>query len=163
MRQRGERASGIPLVAALGHGLENARLAAARVFTSGVFTARILTARIFASGVFSTRILTARVFASGVFTTRILTARVFASGIFSSRILATGLFLRDGQIDGVGALLKRHVEEGGFGDRAGELTVNSPVGGQNAVALARFIAGLRIQRGDLYLSLIADGGFARYQ
>ena len=148
MRQRGERASGIPLVAALGHGLENARLAAARVFTSGVFT---------------TRILTARIFASGVFTTRILTARVFASGIFSSRILATGLFLRDGQIDGVGALLKRHVEECGFGDRSGKLTVDSPVGGQNAVALARFIAGLRIQRGDLYLSLIADGGFARYQ
>ena len=137
----------------MGHGLENARLAAARVFTSGVFTTRILTARIFTSGVFTARILTARVFASGVFTTRILTARVFASG----------LFLRDGQIDGVGALLKRHVEEGGFGDRAGELTVNSPVGGQNAVALARFIAGLRIQRGDLYLSLIADGGFARYQ
>ena len=152
----------------MGHGLENARLAATRVFT-----ARILTARVFTSGVFTTRILTARIFASGVFTarilttriltTRILTTRIFASGVFSSRILATGFFLRDGQIDGVGALLKRHVEEGGFGDRAGELTVNSPVGGQNAVALARFIAGLRIQRGDLYLSLIADGGFARYQ
>ena len=29
--------------------------------------------------------------------------------------------------------------------------------------MTRFVAGLRIQRGDLYLSLIADGGFTRYQ
>ena len=163
MRQRGERASGIPLVAALGHGLENARLAAARVFSTWV-----LTARVFTSGVFTARVLASGVFTSGVFASGIFTARVLASGILTARVLApriftSGLFLRDGQIDGVGALLKRHVQEGGFGNRSGELTVNSPVGGQNAVALARFIAGLRIQRGDLYLSLIADGGFTRYQ
>ena len=89
MRQRGERASGIPLVAAFGHGLENSRLAAARIFT----------------------------------------ARVLTAGVFASRILAAGLFLRDGQINGVGALLERHVQEGGFGNRSGKLTVNSPVGG----------------------------------
>ena len=124
MRQRGERASGIPLVAALGHGLENARLAAARVFTSGVFTTGILTAGFSPPG-FSPPDSHRRGFASGVFTTGILTAGFSPPG-FSPPILATGLFLRDGQIDGVGALLKRHVEEGGFGDRAGELTVNSP-------------------------------------
>lgn len=76
--------------------------------------------------ILTARVFTTVIFASGFSPPWILTAVVFASGVFSSVILATGLFLRDGQIDGVGTLLKRHVEECGFGDRSGELTVDSP-------------------------------------
>ena len=43
------------------------------------------------------------------------------------------------------------------------MAVNAAVRGQNAVALAGFIAGLWIQRRDLHLGPIADGGFARHQ
>ena len=60
-------------------------------------------------------------------------------------------------------MVQRHIEEGGLGNRRRELAVNAAVRGQNAVALAGFIAGLRIQRRNLHLGLIADGGFARHQ
>lgn len=105
LRQGGECAGGIPLVAAFGDGLENPRLAAARILTARVFSARVLTAWVSSSWVSSW---------------------IFTSRVFASRILAAGLFLRDGQIDGVGALVERHVQEGGFRHRPRELTVNSP-------------------------------------
>ncbi len=60
-------------------------------------------------------------------------------------------------------MVQRHIEESRLGDRRRELAINAAVRGQNAVALAGFIAGLRIQRSNLHLGPIADGGFARHQ
>ena len=60
-------------------------------------------------------------------------------------------------------MIQRYIEEGRLGDRRRELAVNAAVRGQNAIALAGFIAGLRIQRRNLHLGPIADGGFARHQ
>lgn len=82
---------------------------------------------------------------------------------FAPRIFTARVFLRDGQIHGVGAVIQRYIEEGRLGDRRRELAVNAAVRGQNAIALAGFIAGLRIQRRNLHLGPIADGGFARHQ
>ncbi len=164
LHQRRERTGGIPLVAALGHRLEKCpacrcpgslrpdfhRLGSRPPDFSppGFSPTRIL----------APWILTAWVFPARILAPWILTAWVFAAWVFTARV-----FLRDGQIHGVGAVVQRHIEEGRLGDRRRELAVNAAVRGQNAVALAGFIAGLRIQRRDLHLGLIANGGFARHQ
>ena len=119
MCQRGKRAGGVPLVAGVGYRLENTRLTASWIFSTWILAAWILAAWI----------LTARVFTARVFTPWVLTARILTTRVFTPRILSAGLFLRDGEIDSVGALFQCHVQKGGFGDGPGELAVNSPVGG----------------------------------
>lgn len=123
-----------------------------RIFTTWVFSARILAAWILSPG-----------FPRPDSRPWILTAWVFPTRVLAARVFTARVFLRDGQIHGVGAVVQRHIEEGGLGNRRRELAVNAAVRGQNAVALAGFIAGLRIQRRNLHLGLIADGGFARHQ